>query len=85
MRTARWVSLLLALVLLAAACHEGGSVDAGDGKPSRGVKHGTLAVDSHSDVDALDPGMAYAGFDFALLRGMVRELYSFDSRIQGEQ
>jgi peptide/nickel transport system substrate-binding protein len=85
MRTARWVSLLLALVLLAAACHEGGSVDAGDGKPSRGVKHGTLAVDSQSDVDALDPGMAYAGFDFALLRGMVRELYSFDSRIQGEQ
>ena len=85
MRTARWVSLLVALVLLATACDEGGSVDAGDGKPSRGVKHGTLTVDAQTDVDALDPGMAYAGFDFALLRGMVRELYSFDSRIEGEQ
>jgi peptide/nickel transport system substrate-binding protein len=85
MRTARWVSLLVALVLLATACDEGGSVDAGDGKPSRGVKHGTLTVDAQTDVDALDPGMAYAGFDFALLRGLVRELYSFDSRIEGEQ
>jgi peptide/nickel transport system substrate-binding protein len=85
MKTARWVSLLCALVLLAAACDEGGTVAAGDGKPSRGVKRGTLAVDSHSDVQALDPGMAYAGFDFALLRGLVRELYSFDSRIEGER
>jgi peptide/nickel transport system substrate-binding protein len=85
MKTVRWVSLLVALVLLAAACDEGGSVDAGDSKPSRGVKHGTLAVDSHSDVEALDPGMAYAGFDFALLRGLVRELYSFDTRIEAER
>jgi peptide/nickel transport system substrate-binding protein len=85
MKTARWVSLLLTLVLLAAACDEGGSVAVGDRKPSRGVKRGTLQVVSQSDVDALDPGAAYAGFDFALLRGMVRELYSFDSRIEGEQ
>jgi peptide/nickel transport system substrate-binding protein len=85
MKTARWVSLLLALVLLAAACEESGSVAAGDGEPSRGVKRGTLRVYSQSDVDALDPGMAYSGFDFALLRGLVRELYSFDSRIEGER
>jgi peptide/nickel transport system substrate-binding protein len=81
----RWLSLLLALVVLAAACDEGGSVDAGAGTPSRGVKGGTLLVFSQSDVEALDPGMAYAAFDFALLRGMVRELYSFDSRIEGER
>jgi peptide/nickel transport system substrate-binding protein len=79
------VSLFLALALLAAACDEGGSVDAGDGKPTRGVKRGTLLVVSHSDVEALDPGMAYAGLDLALLRGMVRELYSFDSRVEGER
>jgi peptide/nickel transport system substrate-binding protein len=85
MKTIRWVSLLVVLVLLAAACDEGGSVEVGHGKPTRGVKHGTLTVVSQSDVDALDPGMAYAAFDFALLRGMVRELYSFDSRIEGER
>jgi peptide/nickel transport system substrate-binding protein len=86
MKTIRWLSLLLALVLLAAACDEGDDGDAtGDGKPSRGVKRGTLRVFSHSDVESLDPGVAYAGFDFALLRGMVRELYSFDSRIEGER
>jgi peptide/nickel transport system substrate-binding protein len=85
MKTVRWVSLLVVLVLLAAACDEGGSVEVGHGKPTRGVKHGTLTVVSQSDVDALDPGMAYRGFDFALLRGLVRELYSFDSRIEGER
>ena len=85
MKIVRWVSLLVVLVLLAAACDEGGSVEVDRGKPTRGVKHGTLAVVSQSDVDALDPGMAYAAFDFALLRGMVRELYSFDSRIEGER
>ena len=85
MKTVRWVSLLVVLVLLAAACDQGGSVEVGHGNPTRGVKHGTLTVVSQSDVEALDPGMAYKGFDFALLRGMVRELYSFDSRIEGER
>jgi peptide/nickel transport system substrate-binding protein len=85
MKTARWLSLLVALALLAAACDEGGTVDPGDDRPSRGVKGGTLRVFSHSDVEALDPGVAYAAFDFALLRGMVRELYSFDSRVQGDR
>jgi ABC-type transport system substrate-binding protein len=85
MKLIRWVSLLAALVLLAAACDEGGEVGVGDGRPARGVKHGTLLVHSHSDVEALDPGVAYAAFDFALLRGMVRELYSFDSRLEGER
>ena len=83
--TLRWLSLLCALVLLAAACDERGSVDAGASTPSRGVKRGTLLVVGQSDVEALDPGMAYAAFDFALLRGLVRELYSFDSRIEGER
>jgi peptide/nickel transport system substrate-binding protein len=84
MITRRW-PLLLALVLLAAACDRGGNGEAADRDGPRGVKRGTLTVVSQSDVDALDPGMAYAAFDFALLRGMVRELYSFDSRIEGEQ
>jgi peptide/nickel transport system substrate-binding protein len=75
---------LLAVVLLAAACHGGANGDTTERDGPRGVKRGTLAVDSQSDVDALDPGMAYAAFDFALLRGMVRELYSFDTRIEGE-
>ena len=79
------MSLVLALVLLAAACDEGGRIDASAGRPTRGVKGGTLLVYSQSDVEALDPGMAYAAFDFALLRGMVRELYSFDSRLEGER
>ena len=84
MITRRW-PLLLALVLLAAACERGGNGEVADRDGPRGVKHGTLTVVSQSDVDALDPGMAYRAFDFALLRGMVRELYSFDSRIEGEQ
>jgi ABC-type transport system substrate-binding protein len=74
----------LALVLLASACDDSGNVDAGDGKPSRGVKRGTLRVFSYSDADTLDPGIAYFALDFALFRGMVRELYSFDSRVEGE-
>jgi peptide/nickel transport system substrate-binding protein len=85
MKTARWVSLLVALVLLAAACDEGGGGGGGDGKSSRGVKRGLLRVVSYSDVEALDPGLAYRGFELALLRGMVRELYSFDSRAEGER
>jgi peptide/nickel transport system substrate-binding protein len=85
MKTARWLSLLVALALLAAACDDGGTVDPGNDRPSRGVKGGTLRVFSSSDVDTLDPGMAYLAFDFALFRGMVRELYSFDTRVEGER
>jgi ABC-type transport system substrate-binding protein len=84
MSTRRW-PLLLAVVLLAAACHGGGNGEVADRDGPRGVKRGTLRVFSESDVEALDPGVAYAGFDFALLRGMIRELYSFDSRVEGER
>src|SRR4029453_8673832 len=85
MKSARWLSLLLVLALLAAACDDGGGGGTGGEKPRRGVKRGPLFVYSHSDVDALDPGVAYAAFDFALLRGLVRELYSFDTRASGER
>ncbi|HEV2870698.1 MAG TPA: ABC transporter substrate-binding protein, partial [Actinomycetota bacterium] len=85
MKSTRWLSLLVTLVLLAAACDDGGDGGTGDTRPTRGVKRGTLRVHSHTDVDALDPGVAYASFDFALLRGMVRELYSFDTRLTGER
>jgi peptide/nickel transport system substrate-binding protein len=76
--------LLLAVVLLAAACDSGDAVDADGRNPGRGVKRGTLRVVNHNDVDALDPGIAYGAADLALLRGMARELYSFDSRLEGE-
>jgi peptide/nickel transport system substrate-binding protein len=85
MRTGRWLPLLVAGMLLAAACDDGGSLDARDREPGRGVKRGTLRVVNHNDVDALDPGIAYGAADFALLRGMVRELYSFDTRLEGER
>jgi ABC-type transport system substrate-binding protein len=83
--TARWLAPLVALVLLASACDDRGSVGTGDGRPTRGVKRGTLQVFNYSDVEALDPGIAYQAGDFALLRGLVRELYSFDTRIEGER
>jgi peptide/nickel transport system substrate-binding protein len=84
MKTARWLALLVVLVLLAAACDDGASLDTSDGKPGRGVKRGTLRVFNLNDVEALDPGIAYYAPDWALLRGLVRELYSYDSRIEGE-
>jgi peptide/nickel transport system substrate-binding protein len=83
--TARWLALLLALVLLASACDDHGSVGTGDGRPTRGVKRGTLRVYNFSDVESLDPGFAYAAAELALLRGLVRELYSFDSQAEGER
>ena len=84
-RTARWLALLVALVLLASACDDRGSVSGGNGEPTRGVKRGTLRVLNGTDVESLDPAIAYAATDFALLRGLVRELYSFDSRVEGER
>jgi ABC-type transport system substrate-binding protein len=84
MKTARWLALLVALVVLTSACDDGGSLDTGDTKPGRGVKRGTLRVFNYADVEALDPGISYTASDFALLRGLVRELYSFDSRAEGE-
>jgi peptide/nickel transport system substrate-binding protein len=84
MRAGRALALLLAVVLLAAACDDGGAIDGDGHETGRGVKRGTLRVVNHSDVEALDPGIAYGAADFALLRGMVRELYSFDSRLEGE-
>jgi peptide/nickel transport system substrate-binding protein len=83
MITGRW-ALALAVVLLVAACQAGGDEVSNRDGP-RGVKRGTLRVFSKSDVDTLDPGVAYFAFDFALLRGIVRELYSFDSRVEGER
>jgi peptide/nickel transport system substrate-binding protein len=85
MKPCRVLALLLAAVLLAAACDGGGGAGGGGREPGRGVRRGTLRVFNHSDVDALDPGLAYGLADFALLRGMVRELYSFDSRLEGER
>jgi peptide/nickel transport system substrate-binding protein len=79
-----WVLLIVA-VLLVAACDGGDGVEAGRREPARGVKRGTLRVVNQSDVEALDPGIAYGSTDLALLRGVVRELYSFDSRLEGEQ
>jgi peptide/nickel transport system substrate-binding protein len=81
----RWIPLLLAVALLAAACSAGPDRGAGDRQPPRGVKRGTLRIVNHNDVEALDPGYAYTAVDWALLRGLVRELYSFDSRVQGER
>jgi peptide/nickel transport system substrate-binding protein len=84
MRIGRPCVLLLAVGLLAAACH-GGGIQAGSQESARGVKRGTLRVVNHNDVEALDPGFAYGAADLTLLRGLVRELYSFDSRLEGEQ
>jgi peptide/nickel transport system substrate-binding protein len=85
MKRLRILCLLAAVVLLAAACDGGADVGGGDREPSRGVKRGTLRVFNQSDVDALDPGIAYRAVDLALLRGLVRELYSFDTRVEGER
>jgi ABC-type transport system substrate-binding protein len=80
----RW-TLLLAVALLVAACSGDPDPGAGDRQPPRGVKRGTLRIVNHDDVEVLDPGYAYTAVDWALLRGVVRELYSFDSRARGEQ
>jgi ABC-type transport system substrate-binding protein len=85
MRIVRPWALLLAAMLLVAACDGGGGVVASGREPARGVKRGTLRVVNHNDVETLDPGIAYGAANLALLRGVVRELYSFDSRLEGER
>jgi peptide/nickel transport system substrate-binding protein len=80
MRRGVWV-VLLALALLAAACQTPVTNPPPQDEP-KGVRHGTLRVLDQSDVEVLDPGVAYGAADLALLRGLVRTLYSFDSSRQ---
>ncbi|HZD02011.1 MAG TPA: ABC transporter substrate-binding protein [Actinomycetes bacterium] len=77
-------AVLLALALFVAGCQATVSNPPPDDS-AKGVRHGTLRVLNQADVEALDPGMAYAAADLALLRGMTRELYSFDVARKGEQ
>jgi peptide/nickel transport system substrate-binding protein len=80
MRRRVW-AVLPALALLAAACQAPSSGTQSQDSP-KGVRHGTLRVLDQADVEALDPGVAYGAADLALLRGLVRTLYSFDSSRQ---
>ncbi len=80
----RACAVLLALALFAAACQSTVSNPTTDDS-SKGVRHGTLRIFDQSDVEALDPGMGYGAADLALLRGVVRELYSFDVTREGER
>ena len=80
MRRRVW-AVLPALALLAAACQAPTGNQASQDAP-KGVRHGTLRVLDQADVEALDPGVAYGAADLALLRGLVRTLYSFDSSRQ---
>src|SRR6266542_1229055 len=80
MRRRVW-AVLPALALLAAACQTPFTNPPSQDEP-KGVRHGTLRVLDQADVEALDPGVAYGAADLALLRGMVRTLYSFDSSRQ---
>jgi peptide/nickel transport system substrate-binding protein len=80
MRRRVW-AVLPALALLAAACQAPTTSPPAQDSP-KGVRHGTLRVLDQVDVEALDPGVAYGATDLALLRGLVRTLYSFDSSRQ---
>jgi peptide/nickel transport system substrate-binding protein len=75
--------LLLAVALLAAACNGRHDNSLAQGSP-KGVKRGTLRVLDVADVQSFDPGIAYGVTDLTLLRGVVRELFSFDSSRKGE-
>ncbi len=79
----RACAVLLALALSAAACQSTVPSPPGDDS-AKGVRHGTLRIFDQSDVEALDPGIAYGAADLALLRGVVRELYSFDVAAEGD-
>jgi peptide/nickel transport system substrate-binding protein len=80
MRRRVW-AVLPALALLASACQTPVANPPSQDGP-KGVRHGTLRVLDQADVEVLDPGVAYGAADLALLRGMVRTLYSFDSARQ---
>jgi peptide/nickel transport system substrate-binding protein len=80
MRRRVW-AVLPVLALLAAACQAPSTGTQSPDSP-KGVRHGTLRVLDQADVEALDPGVAYGAADLALLRGLVRTLYSFDSSRQ---
>jgi peptide/nickel transport system substrate-binding protein len=75
-------AVLVAIVILATACQAQTATPPQDGP--KGVRHGTLRVLDQADVEALDPGVAYGAADLAILRGLVRTLYSFDSSRQDE-
>jgi peptide/nickel transport system substrate-binding protein len=75
-------AVLVAIAILAAACQSPTTTPPQDGL--KGVRHGTLRVLDQADVEALDPGIAYGAADLAVLRGLVRTLYSFDSGRQDE-
>jgi len=84
MKCRRWAMLPLALALLLVGCDGGRHASSlSQGSPN-GVKRGTLRVIDSADVEAFDPGIAYGVADLTLLRGVVRELYSFDSSRKGE-
>src|ERR671931_658826 len=84
MRIKPWAALL-ALALVAAACEGARSGAERPGEAGAGVKGGTLRVIDQNDVEAFDPGIAYGAADLALLRGVVRELYSYDTRLPDER
>jgi peptide/nickel transport system substrate-binding protein len=75
-------AVLVAIAVLATACQAQTATPPQDGV--KGVRHGTLRVLDQTDVEALDPGVAYGAADLAILRGLVRTLYSFDSSRQDE-
>jgi peptide/nickel transport system substrate-binding protein len=75
-------AVLVAIAILATACQAQTATPPQDGV--KGVRHGTLRVLDQADVEALDPGVAYGAADLAILRGLVRTLYSFDSSRQDE-
>jgi peptide/nickel transport system substrate-binding protein len=83
MKCKRWAMLPLALALLLVGCDGRDNSSLSQGSP-KGVRRGTLRVIDASDVEAFDPGIAYGVTDLTLLRGVVRELFSFDSSQKGE-
>jgi len=85
MKCKRWAMLPLALALLVVACDGRHNSALSQNSPPKGVKRGTLRVIDSSDVEAFDPGIAYGVTDLTLLRGVTRELFTFDSSRRGEQ